>query len=121
MAKNIFEIPWDDTEQLATFLDDYQEDVEGAIDARLEELAPELISRIEQLTPVLTGALQAGYSYNIADQTIEVFNSMYYFIFVENGTIHMQGRFMVMQAMSEFEQLILEAVVNDAGNLTEQY
>jgi len=121
MPKNIFEMPWDDTLQMETFLDDYQEDVEGAIDARLEELAPELIARIEELTPVRTGALQAGYSYDIADQMIEVFNMMSYFIFVENGTRYFPGRFMVAGAMAEFESRVLEAIENDAGEIAGQY
>lgn len=100
-----------DTNNTAIF---YQNLYKG-IDAGLNKVGRTLRDRIKDVTPVDTGLLKKSMLFQrISGKEIAVTNDVFYAIFVEGGTIYMDGRFMMQRTFDnnqkELEQLFIDTI-----------
>ena len=101
-------------EEMQAFNDEFSGDVDADIIAVLNEYGPQIVQRAQQLCPVDTGALRDSIDYEIdeAAQELLIYGEIYYYPYVEFGTVKMAGTHMVETAYGEFEPELLQAVDN---------
>lgn len=79
--------------------------LKGQLDTFLNEFADEFLVRVRARTPWVTGDLNKGFSTKVVDNTVELYNTMPYFDFVEYGTPRMTPRRMVTRTVLEAEDI----------------
>ena len=101
-------------EKIEAFDDRFSGDVDADILAVLGEYGPQIVQRAQQLSPVDTGALRDSIDFEIdeAARELYIYGEIYYYPYVEFGTVKMEGRHMVETAYDEFEPELLQAVDN---------
>lgn len=101
-------------ETMQAFNDGFSGDVDADIQAVLEEYGPQIVQRAQQLCPVDTGALRDSIDFEVdsAAQELYIYGEIYYYPYVEFGTVKMAGAHMVETAYGEFEPELLQAVDN---------
>lgn len=67
------------------------------------------VNTIKDKTPVDTGRLRDGWELN----DDEIINEVEYAGYVEYGTIHMPGAFMVERSIPEIQERLAERIAND--------
>jgi hypothetical protein len=124
---------WNDVDGLDNFSNDFENQSSEAAQEVLEAYGPLVVQYAEYLTPVRTGALQGSYEFTVTGGwttngvsvttgddggvlSLMIWNEMYYFQFVEYGTIKMYPRMMLQQAIAYYEPEITEAVAEAMGD-----
>jgi HK97 gp10 family phage protein len=101
-------------ERMEEFVDGFSADVDEDIAAVLDEYGPQIVQRAQQLSPVDTGALRDSIDYETDAEARElyIYGEIYYYPYVEFGTVKMAGAHMVETAYGEFEPELLQAIDN---------
>jgi HK97 gp10 family phage protein len=101
-------------EEIEAFNDNFSGDVDADIVAVLDEYGPQIVQRAQQLCPVDTGDLRDSIDYSIDEttQTLDIYGEIYYYHFVEYGTVFQRSQHFVRDALDEFEPELLQAVDN---------
>ena len=74
----------------------------------INRVGKKIIPTLKRVTPVRTGKLKAGWESIIVDTTVLITNDVPYAGYVENGTRYFQGRGMIRQLKSRFQDILIE-------------
>ena len=110
--KGDIEFDWQDVNAINSFPDDFTDDVDNIIIAILEKYGPLIVELAKTYTPVRTGALQASITFEVdaGELMLIIYGNIYYFKFVEFGTVKMSGRFMCEMAYNQMEPDMLQEI-----------
>lgn len=101
----------------------YADDVEAIIIRVLNKYGPIVTSVAQDYSPVRTGALKASITFSVdtGELMLSIFGTVYYFKFVEFGTVKMSARRMCAMAYEQYEPQILQEIENEIRIAAEAY
>jgi hypothetical protein len=90
-------------------------DIEAKMTRFKQEFADEFLKRVKEKTPVVTGALQAGFSTDMTPTGFTLSNTQDYAEYVENGTPKFAPRAMI--ATTVLESTVIGALAKQRAGI----